>query len=356
MRVQFAFTILFTTKRKEPRMPSPQEALVEIENLQISFPLEDRRVSVVNDVSFTIPRAHTVGLVGESGCGKSMTGLSLLQLIPPPGQVTQGRIRYHSQPTEAPVDIATLPPKGDAIRAIRGNEIAMIFQEPMSSLNPVYTIGQQISEMILQHNKISKQEAHQRAIEMLKKVGIPSPEIRVKDYPHQLSGGMRQRAMIAMALSCNPKLLIADEPTTALDVTVQAQIIDLLRDLQQEFGMAILIVSHDLGVIADLAEQIIVMYAGRIVEKGSAEEIFYEPKHPYTRGLLKSVPVLGDTSHSKLYSIPGTVPSPLAMPKGCSFRPRCSERFEKCTEPPQLITLGATHEVRCWAREQEVQK
>ncbi|MCX6382175.1 MAG: ABC transporter ATP-binding protein [Armatimonadetes bacterium] len=334
-------------------MSSSKEALVEIENLQISFPLEDKHVSVVNEVSFTIPRAHTVGLVGESGCGKSMTGLSLLQLITPPGQITQGKILFHATPGEMPVDIANLPPRGDAIRAIRGSEIAMIFQEPMSSLNPVYTIGNQISEMILQHNKISKKEAHNRSIEMLQKVGIPAPEIRVNDYPHQLSGGMRQRAMIAMALSCNPKLLIADEPTTALDVTVQAQIVDLLRSLQQELGMAILIISHDLGVIADLAEEVIVMYAGRVVEKGTAEEIFYTPKHPYTRGLLKSVPVLGDTSHNKLYSIPGTVPSPLAMPKGCSFRPRCSERFEKCMELPQLTTLSVAHDVRCWAREQE---
>lgn len=334
-------------------MPSSQDALAEIKNLQISFPLEDKRVSVVNDVSFTIPRASTIGLVGESGCGKSMTGLSLLQLTPAPGVVSQGEILFHATPDAPPVDIAKLPPRGDAIRAIRGAEIAMIFQEPMSSLNPVYTVGSQISEMTLQHNKISKQEAHNRSIEMLKKVGIPSPEIRVNDYPHQLSGGMRQRAMIAMALSCNPKLLIADEPTTALDVTVQAQIIDLLRELQQELGMAILIISHDLGVIADLADEVVVMYAGRVVEKGAAEEIFYAPQHPYTRGLLKSVPVLGDVSHNKLYSIPGTVPSPLAMPKGCSFRPRCSERFEKCMELPQLISLSATHEARCWARERE---
>lgn len=332
-------------------MPLNNPPLVEIKDLQIAFPLEDKTVSVVHDVTITLPRATTIGLVGESGCGKSMTGLSLLQLIPSPGKIVNGQILYHKEGEKSPIDIAQLAPREDAIRAIRGKEIAMIFQEPMSSLNPVYTIGQQISEMVRLHTTKNKKEAHDHAVEMLKKVGIPSPEIRVNDFPHQLSGGMRQRAMIAMALSCNPKLLIADEPTTALDVTVQAQIIDLMRDLQAEFGMAILMISHDLGVIADIAEEVIVMYAGRVVEQGSAETIFYSAQHPYTQGLLRSIPVLGKALHERLYSIPGTVPSPLAMPRGCPFRPRCPERTSQCTELPPLKLNPSGALVRCWARE-----
>ena len=333
-------------------MPPEPHPLIEIKDLQISFPLEERTVSVVHDISLTLPRGRTIGLVGESGCGKSMTGLSLLQLIPPPGKIACGQILFCPDANSTPIDIAQLLPKGDAIRAIRGKEIAMIFQEPMSSLNPVYTIGQQISEMVLLHTGKNKREAHEHAIEMLKKVGIPAPELRVNDFPHQLSGGMRQRAMIAMALSCNPNLLIADEPTTALDVTVQAQIIDLMRDLQEEFGMSILLISHDLGVIADIAEEIVVMYAGRVVEQGSADSIFYSPQHPYTQGLLKSIPVLGNRSQEPLYSIPGTVPSPLAMPKGCAFRPRCLERKAECTTLPLLKPHASGALVRCWAREE----
>lgn len=333
-------------------MPLNRPPLIEIKDLQIAFPLEDKTLPVVHDVTITLPQATTIGLVGESGCGKSMTGLSLLQLIPPPGKITKGQILYHQEGSSSPIDIAQLPPRGDAIRAIRGKEIAMIFQEPMSSLNPVYTIGQQISEMVRLHTTKNKNEAHDHAIEMLQRVGIPAPEIRVNDYPHQLSGGMRQRAMIAMALSCNPKILIADEPTTALDVTVQAQIIDLMRELQSEFGMAILMISHDLGVIADLAEEVIVMYAGRIVEQGSAESIFYSAQHPYTQGLLRSIPVLGKASHERLYSIPGTVPSPLAMPRGCSFRPRCPEKTAQCTTLPTLKAHSGGTIVRCWAREE----
>jgi peptide/nickel transport system ATP-binding protein/oligopeptide transport system ATP-binding protein len=333
-------------------MRSENRPLIEVQNLRVSFPLEEKTVHVVHDVSFTIPRGGTLGLVGESGCGKSMTGLSLLHLIPPPGQITGGSILYcRERGNGEPVDIVSLPPRGDAIRAIRGDEIAMIFQEPMSSLNPVYTIGQQIGEMVRLHQEATKQEARARAIEMLRKVGIPIPEQRVDEYPHQLSGGMRQRAMIAMALSCSPALLIADEPTTALDVTVQAQILDLMRQLQAEMGMAILIISHDLGVIADLAEEVVVMYAGRVVEHGSAEAIFYNPQHPYTRGLLQAAPTLGVPTEARLYSIPGTVPNPLAMPRGCAFRPRCPERFAKCVEPPILEAISAGHQARCWARE-----
>ncbi len=345
-------------------MPATASPLIEIRNLHISFPLEQGVNNAVHDVSFTIPQGGTVGLVGESGCGKSMTGLSLLQLVPPPGRIQSGQILYYpavtsvgnqpqaNQVTE-PIDIAALPSRGEEIRALRGAEIAMIFQEPMSSLHPVYTIGQQIGEMVQLHQKVGRKEARTRAIEMLQKVGIPDPQQRVDEHPHQLSGGMRQRAMIAMALSCNPRLLIADEPTTALDVTVQAQILDLMRELQQELGMAILIVSHDLGVIADLAESVVVMYAGKVVEHGTAEAVFYEPQHPYTRGLLRAAPVLGQPTQERLYSIPGTVPSPLAMPRGCAFRPRCPERLALCLEPPLLKETSPDHLARCWAREVE---
>lgn len=337
--------------------------LVEIQNLNVAFALEDGVIEAVRDVSFSIPQAHTVGLVGESGCGKSMTGLSLLQLIPPPGRITSGSILYHYPETTngsqlTPVDIATLPPLGETVRHIRGGEIAMIFQEPMSSLNPVYTIGQQIIEMVLAHETVGPKEARNRALDMLVKVGIPAPQQRIDEFPHQLSGGMRQRAMIAMALACKPRLLIADEPTTALDVTVQAQILDLMRSLQQEMGMAILLISHDLGVIADLAEEVVVMYAGRVVEHGTAEQVYYDPQHPYTRGLLHAAPVLGQPSQERLYSIPGSVPSPLAMPRGCAFRPRCPDRIPACLEQPELKqtesqTTGFPHLVRCAAREAE---
>jgi oligopeptide/dipeptide ABC transporter ATP-binding protein len=337
--------------------------VIDIRGLNIAFSTDDGKASVVRDVSFAIPRGGTIGLVGESGCGKSMTGLALLGLVPPPGRIESGVILYHGKDGEkgsasGSVDIAALPPKGERIRALRGSEIAMVFQEPMSSLTPVYTIGQQISEIIRTHENVTRKEAHLRSIEMLTKVGIPAPETRVNDYPHQLSGGMRQRAVIAMALACNPTLLIADEPTTALDVTVQAQILDLMRDLQAELGMAILMISHDLGVIADMAEEIVVMYAGRVVEHGSAEQIFYEPLHPYTRGLLRSAPVLGSrnpalSSTARLYSIPGTVPNPLAMPRGCPLRPRCPERFAACLGLPDLKPIEPTHLVRCWARERD---
>ncbi|MFQ6042912.1 MAG: ABC transporter ATP-binding protein [Candidatus Poribacteria bacterium] len=322
------------------------EILLEISELKTVFPTDDGIVRAVDGVTFSIPRQKTIGLVGESGCGKSVTGLSIMRLVPPPGIIESGNILYYGD--NAPIDITALSPRGDLMREIRGNDIAIVFQEPMTSLNPVYTIGSQIAEAITLHQKVSKKEAFHQAIEMIAKVGIPAPYQRVNEYPHQLSGGMRQRVMIAMALCCHPALLIADEPTTALDVTIQAQVLDLMRTLQQEMGMAILMISHNLGVIADMADEVIVMYAGRILEKGDADAIFYQPLHPYTRGLLKSIPVLGKRGRERLHSVPGTVPHPLSLPRGCSFRPRCSERMKICKETPELKEVGNGHTVRCW--------
>ncbi len=324
------------------------EKLLEISGLSTIFPTDDGIVRAVNDVSFSISRGQTLGLVGESGCGKSVTGFSILQLVPSPGIIEKGQILYHREGEQEPVDITKIPPRSELMRSIRGNEIAMIFQEPMTSLNPVYTIGSQIAEAIILHQKVSKQEARQKTIEMLARVGIPGPQQRVNEYPHQLSGGMRQRAMIAMALSCHPALLIADEPTTALDVTIQAQVLDLMRELQEEMGMAILMITHDLGVIADLVDEVVVMYAGKVVEHGSVDTIFYKPLHPYTQGLLSSIPVIGKIDKELLDSIPGTVPHPLALPKGCAFRPRCAESFDKCLETPELREVQEGHDVRCW--------
>ena len=310
--------------------------LIDIQELRTQFVTDDGLVTAVDGVSFTIPRGKTVGLVGESGCGKSITGLSLLQLVPPPGRVAGGRILYYRDGECDPLDLAALSPRSDRMRAIRGNEIAMIFQEPMTSLNPVYTIGDQIGEAVMLHQGVKRREARERAIEMLDRVGIASPRQRVDEYPHQLSGGMRQRAMIAIALSCRPSLLIADEPTTALDVTIQAG------------GMSILLISHDLGVIAELADEVVVMYAGRVVERGPVDALFYEPLHPYTRGLLRSIPVLGSRKKGRLTSIPGIVPSLLALPRGCPFRPRCAERMPRCHEAPSLRVVSPGHSASCW--------
>ena len=340
--------------------------LVEIADLKTVFPTDDGIVRAVDGVSFSISRRQTLGLVGESGCGKSVTGLSILQLVPSPGIIESGSILYYADESDQPIDITKLPPRSESMRRIRGNDIAMIFQEPMTSLNPVYTIGDQITEAIVLHQNASKKEAQEQAIRMIAKVGIPAPHQRVDEYPHQLSGGMRQRAMIAMALSCHPALLIADEPTTALDVTIQAQVLDLMRALQQEMGMAILLISHDLGVIAELADDVIVMYAGRIVEAGDVDSIFSNPLHPYTSGLLKSIPTLavsckpalernegassfiGGQRQKRLHSIPGTVPHPLALTPGCSFQPRCDKKMSKCKKMPELKEVRNEHAVRCW--------
>ncbi len=304
-------------------------------------------VRAVDGVSFSVERQKTLGVVGESGCGKSVTGLSIMGLVPmPPGKIVDGSILYHRNGNLT--EITKLNPKGKEIRSIRGNEIAMIFQEPMTSLNPVYTIGNQIAEAIILHQKVDKREARQRAIRMLTEVGIPLPEQRVDEYPHQLSGGMRQRAMIAMALSCNPKLLIADEPTTALDVTIQAQILELMNKLQQEFRMAIMMITHNLGVVAETSDDVVVMYMGKVVEQSDARRVFHDPKHPYTQGLMKSIPSLA-RREERLEPIKGVVPDPYSLPPGCVFNPRCPYVMEVCVnEEPPFFDVEGGHWAKCW--------
>ena len=295
--------------------------LIELEGLRTYFYTEDGVVKAVDGVSFAIEPERTLGVVGESGCGKSVTALSIMGLVPmPPGKITGGRILLYRNGTS--LDLTQLNPKGREYRSIRGKEIAMIFQEPMTSLNPVFTVGYQIMEAIMLHQRVSKKEARRKAIEMLRQVGIPMPEQRVDEYPHQLSGGMRQRAMIAMALSCNPSLLIADEPTTALDVTIQAQVLDLMRELQRSFHTAIMLITHDLGVVAEMCEEVVVMYLGKVVEHAPVRPLFHEPKHPYTQGLLQSIPSLA-SKRERLEPIKGVVPDPLEAPPGCPFNPRC---------------------------------
>jgi peptide/nickel transport system ATP-binding protein len=325
------------------------EALLEIRDLVTEFRTEHGTVRAVDGVSFEIPRRSTLGVVGESGCGKSVTALSVMRLIAdPPGRIAGGHIRYDGK------DLLALPE--EKMREIRGNRIAMIFQEPMTSLNPVFTVGEQVAEAVRLHQKKNKKEALAVAVEMFRKVGIPSPEERVHAYPHQLSGGMRQRVMIAMALACRPDLLIADEPTTALDVTIQAQILDLLRQLQSELGMAILLITHDLGVVAETCAEVVVMYAGRIVERAPTDTLFAQPRHHYTAGLLRSVPsygtpdatTTGSTERGRLQEIRGMVPPIWALPAGCKFADRCPAVQDRCrAEEPPLAPLGGAL-VRCW--------
>ena len=317
--------------------------LLEVRDLITEFRTDQGTVRAVDHVSFDIPARGTLGVVGESGSGKSVTALSIMRLIAPPGRIAGGTVRYGGR------DLLALRPA--EMRAIRGNRIAMIFQEPMTSLNPVFTVGDQVGEAVRQHHGKSRREARAIAVEMFHRVGIPSPEDRVDAYPHQLSGGMRQRVMIAMALACKPDLLIADEPTTALDVTIQAQILDLLRDLQRELGMSILLITHDLGVVAETCDEVVVMYAGRIVERARTETLFVAPRHHYTAGLLRSVPSYGEdaavTVHGRLVEIQGMVPALTALPAGCKFVDRCPAAADRCrAEEPALVPLGASW-VRC---------
>lgn len=319
------------------------ETLLEVKNLKTKFNTDDGSFFAVDDVSFSVKKGQTLGIVGESGCGKSVTSLSIMKLIQSPGKIEAGQIFYRGK------DL--LKTSDDEMRSIRGNEIAMIFQEPMTSLNPVYTCGNQIAEAIAIHYpKLTKPEIKARAIEMLRKVGIPAPEKRYDEYPHQLSGGMRQRVMIAMAISCNPQLLIADEPTTALDVTIQAQILDLMRNLQKDFGAGMILITHDLGVVAEMCQDVVVMYAGKVVEYGTVEDIFYRPKHPYTRGLLDSIPHF-ETGHKleELKTIKGMVPSLLKLPQGCRFQDRCPNVQSDCRQTePKLESKGGTQYAACY--------
>lgn len=322
--------------------------VLEVRNLKTHFFTDKGVVKAVDGVNFDLYEGKTLGIVGESGCGKSITSMSILKLIDKNGKIVEGSIMYGDK------DIVQLPV--DEMRKIRGNEISMIFQEPMTSLNPVFRIGDQIIESIKLHQDLSKQEAHDKAVNMLKLVGIPRAERVVYDYPHQLSGGMRQRAMIAMALACDPKILIADEPTTALDVTIQAQILSLMNDLKEKTNTAIMLITHDLGVVAQMADDVIVMYSGKVVESAEVKELYGNPKHPYTQGLLDSIPDL-KSEKKRLNSIEGVVPNPMELPKGCYFAPRCKFAMDKCwQEEPGVYFIdkeknGETHQVKCFLYE-----
>ncbi len=319
------------------------DILLEVKNLRTKYTTDDGIIYPVDDISFNVKKGQTLGIVGESGCGKSQTALSIMRLIQKPGLIESGEINFKGQ---------SLLAKSDAeMREILGNQMAMIFQEPMTSLNPVFTIGNQIEESIRLHKKsLTTAEVKARAIEMLKLVGIPAPEKRFGEYPHQLSGGMRQRVMIAMAMSCTPQLLIADEPTTALDVTIQAQILDLMRKVQKEFEAGMILITHDLGVVAEMCQDVLVMYAGRVVEYGTVEDIFYRPRHPYTKGLLNSIPHFETGSRLKtLQTIPGLVPSLYKLPKGCRFQDRCTSGTDFCkTNEPKLENMRGSHRVSCF--------
>ena len=324
------------------------ENLLEIDDLEISLSADQGTIDVIQSVSFTLAPGKTLALVGESGCGKSVTAASILRLLPRELNITRGSIRFRRPGSSHVTDIAKLAPRGKAIRDLRGNDIAMIFQEPMSSFSPLYTIGNQIGEVIRLHRKVSKKEARDITADLLDKVGIPDPQSAVDRYPHEYSGGMRQRAMIAKALSCDPALLIADEPTTALDVTIQAQIVELMQELQQEFQMAIIFITHDLGVVAQVSDEVCIMYAGRIVEQGPVGDIFHNAKHPYTRDLLHAVPRLGNIEE-ELVAIKGNVPGLYDMPAGCRFHPRCASFMANTCDArkPDLKQVGEAHSVEC---------
>ena len=336
------------------------DVLLEIKDLRVSFPLDEGTVRAVEGVNLTMRRGEVLGVVGESGCGKSITAHSILRIVPPPGRIDAGQILFHpigqsGSNGKGVVDLVQLNPTGSEIRDIRGKDIAMIFQEPMSSFSPVHTIGSHIEEAILLHQMVSPTRAREMTIELLRLVGISGAEQRVDNYPHQFSGGMRQRAMIAMALSCTPSLLIADEPTTALDVTIQAQILELMRGLQKRLGMAVMFITHNLGVIAQIADTVAIMYLGQVVEYGPVREILRNPKHPYTVDLLRAVPRLGKTAGQRLVAIEGSIPSPFQRPSGCPFHPRCSRMMPgRCeVHMPALTQLDEQHSVRCLLYEPE---
>jgi peptide/nickel transport system ATP-binding protein/oligopeptide transport system ATP-binding protein len=324
-------------------MTDHSNPLLRVENLYTRFGTMDGTVTAVEGIDFEVYAGETLGLVGESGCGKSVTALSILRLLRCPPAAIEGRVLFEGR------DLLQMD--SDAIRAVRGSEISMIFQEPMTSLNPVITIGEQVAEGVRLHRGLTRRQAWDSAVKMLQRVQIPSPEARAAQYPHKFSGGMRQRAVIAMALSCGPKLILADEPTTALDVTIQAQIMSLMMRLKQELNTAIVLITHDLGVVAETAARVVVMYAGKVVEEAPVRELFKDPRHPYTRGLLGSVPVIGRARRRdrRLQEIPGTVPNPLHMPAGCRFNPRCPRAMPRCcTEPPPMVRLGEHRRVSCW--------
>lgn len=342
------------TNMADHSAPAPHKALLNISGLKTHFFTDDGVVKAVDGVDLEVNRSKTLCILGESGCGKSIMARSILRIVDAPGRIVSGSIVYNADDGRS-VDLAAVRPTSKEIREIRGSDIAMIFQEPMSSLGPIQKIGKQITETILLHRKMSKAEAKESAIEMLDRVGIPNPAQRFESYPFELSGGMRQRAMIAMALSCQPKLLIADEPTTALDVTTQAQILDLIADLKDEYNMAVMLITHDLGVVAEVAEEVAVMYMGKVVERGDVYAIFENPQHPYTRALLKSIPRIGGVRQKRLPAIKGMVPHPLSRPSGCSYRTRCDNFMPgKCdVAEPGLTQTGSTA-VACFLHNEDV--
>ncbi|NLL88268.1 MAG: ABC transporter ATP-binding protein [Firmicutes bacterium] len=324
-----------------------EDTLLKVENLHTYLATEAGLVKAVNGVDITVKKEEVLGVVGESGCGKSITALSIMQLLPQPhGKIHQGKILFRTRQGRV-IDLAGQDPTGQVMRRIRGNEIAVIFQEPMTSLNPVYTVGYQIVEAIMLHRQVTRKQAWRMAEEMLAKVGIPSPKQRVGEYPYQMSGGMRQRVMIAMALCCSPSLLIADEPTTALDVTIQAQILDLMMSLQEEFRMSIMMITHNLGVVGRICDNVAVMYMGKIIEYTDVRTLYHNPAHPYTIGLFNSIPKLGENKQ-RLVPIKGVVPDPVHLPEGCSFKDRCPAATEKCSEEPPFVSVGRDHFARCW--------
>ncbi len=323
-----------------------EEIIITVNNLKTYFYTNQRCNKAVDGVSFKLKRGKTLCMVGESGCGKSVTATSIMRLLPTLARIEEGEIIYHSE--EGDIRIDQLAKNGKKMRSLRGSEIAMIFQDPMTALNPVYTVGSQIIESLRYHTKMTKRARRKKAIELLRGMGIPLPEQRVDEFLHQYSGGMRQRAMIAMGMSCNPKVLIADEPTTALDVTIQAQIFDLMNQLKETYKTAIMMITHDMGVVAELADDVVVMYMGNIVESGTVEEVFKTPAHPYTKALLKSIPVLGCGKNQELEPIRGNTPDPYNRPEGCQFNPRCDYCDEKCFEMPNDFKVTGTHHAKCW--------